>query len=71
MKFGKKLLTAMHPDWASAYVSYKSLKQTLKALATPGSAAQAEGDFVGQLMACIQQASDGAGIASGFEGAAS
>jgi len=54
MKFGKKLLAAMHPDWADAYVTYKSLKQTLNKLDDPELAAQAEGEFVGQLLSCIQ-----------------
>ena len=39
----------MHPEWEGAYVQYKALKQTLKALANSETAPQAEGEFVGML----------------------
>ena len=52
MKFGHKLLAAMHPDWAHAYVQYKSLKKTLKGLDSAETAGQAVGEFVGQLAWC-------------------
>ena len=57
MKFGKKLIAAMRPEWGPhVYVPYESLKHTLKAVADVETSAQAEGAFVEQLMQCMQQA---------------
>lgn len=56
MKFGKKMIAAMRPEWGPhVYVPYESLKRTLLSLAHAETAAQAEGDFVAQLMQCLQQ----------------
>ena len=30
MKFGKRILKEVHPEWAEHYLPYNSLKQTLK-----------------------------------------
>ena len=57
MKFGKKMIAAMRPEWGPhVYVAYESLKQTLTAVADAETSAHAEGAFVEQLMQCIQQA---------------
>ena len=56
MKFGKKMIAAMRPEWgANVYVPYKALKQTLSLLADAETAARAEGAFVEQLMQSLQQ----------------
>ena len=56
MKFGKKMIAAMRPEWGPhVYVPYESLKRTLLSLAHAETAAQAEGAFVEQLMQCLQQ----------------
>ena len=56
MKFGKKMIAAMRPEWgANVYVPYKALKQTLSLLADTETAARAEGAFVEQLMQSLQQ----------------
>ena len=56
MKFGKKMIAAMRPEWgANVYVPYKALKQTLSLLADAKTAARAEGAFVEQLMQSLQQ----------------
>ena len=56
MKFGKKMIAAMRPEWgANVYVPYKALKQTLSLLADAEKAARAEGAFVEQLMQSLQQ----------------
>ena len=46
MKFGKKLIEQASPQWADAYLPYKSLKETIKLFQGAGPATnKAEGEL--------------------------
>ena len=51
MKFGKKLIEQASPQWADAYLPYKSLKETIKLFQGAGPATnKAEGSSGGELL---------------------
>ena len=55
MKFGKKLIEQASPQWADAYLPYKSLKETIKLFQGAGPATnKAEGEFLAALLNGIQ-----------------
>jgi hypothetical protein len=59
MKFGKRLLESLHPEWADNYIPYKNLKQILHSLTTEESAdvrSDAEGAFLSSLLKSINKA---------------
>ena len=54
MKFGKKLIEQASPQWADAYLPYKSLKETIKLFQARGHTNKAEGEFLAALLNGIQ-----------------
>ena len=56
MKFGKRLLDQLHPEWADNYLPYKGLKHIINELLTQPTEARfkLEGDFLATLLAAIE-----------------
>ena len=60
MKFGKRLLELVNPEWSDLYIAYKSLKKDLKHLTSQrmSDSSAAEGAFLTALLGSIHQVRD-------------
>lgn len=60
MKFGKRLLELVNPEWSDHYLAYKSLKKDLKHLTSQrmSDSSAAEGAFLTALLGSIHQVRD-------------